>query len=82
MIENFSIQGSPSIYSDGFGYFYDNLYRLYFTEYNKMCSLYSYRNKDKNETAPDIDKICSFIEKKFPKNKKYTQYAPYPNTLY
>lgn len=76
MIENFSIQGSPSLYSDGFGYFYDNLYRLYFTEYNKMCSLYSYRNKDKNETAPDIDKICSFIEKKFPKNKKYTHDAP------
>ena len=48
MIENHSIQGTPAIYSDGFGYFYDNLYRLYFTEYGKLCSLHSYKNKDNN----------------------------------
>ena len=71
MIENHSIQGTPAIYSDGFGYFYDNLYRLYFTEYGKLCSLHSYKNQDNNETTPDIDKICRFIEKNLPRHKKY-----------
>jgi hypothetical protein len=70
MIDNIQYNGSTSLYSDGSGYFYDNMYRLFYTKFNQMCSLYTYRNKDANLTMPDINKICRFIEKEF-KVEKY-----------
>ena len=63
------IQGTTCLNSDGFGYFYDNIYRLFYTKFGKMCSLHSYKNNDTFKTKPDIVKISKFIEKKFKPEK-------------
>jgi len=80
MIENIQYNASTSLYSDGFGYFYDNMYRLFYTKFNQMCSLYTYRNDDENLTRPDTDKICRFIEKKF-KPEKYNHDTGNANSM-
>jgi hypothetical protein len=81
MIENHLIQGTTCLYSDGFGYFYDNIYRLYYTKYGKMCSLHSYKNNDSNKTRPDVDKIAKFVEKKF-KAEKFSHETNTVVTIY
>ena len=69
MIENHLIQGTTCLNSDGFGYFYDNIYRLFYTKFGKMCSLHNYKNNDTYKTKPDTEKISKFIEKKFKPEK-------------